>query len=82
MKPMKTQSTKRRFQGVVVSSAMDKTIVVKIDRVRIHSLYKKRFTVTEKFKVHDERNQFKVGDVVDFVECRPLSKDKKWQVLY
>ena len=73
---------KRQFQGVVVSDAMDKTIVVKVERVRMHRLYKKRYTRTTKFKVHDEKNQFKVGDEVTFEECRPMSKDKKWRVLY
>ncbi|MBI2415708.1 MAG: 30S ribosomal protein S17 [Candidatus Kerfeldbacteria bacterium] len=73
---------KRHFQGQVVSDAMDKTIVVKVSRVRTHPMYKKRFTVTKKFKVHDEKNQFKVGDTVEFVECRPISKDKKWRVIY
>lgn len=72
----------RHFSGVVVSDKMDKTIVVKVSRVRIHSMYKKRYTVTEKYKVHDETNQFKTGDTVEFVECRPISKDKKWRVIY
>lgn len=76
------ESTKRRFQGIVVSDAMDKTIVVKVDRVRKHAIYKKRFTVSTKYKVHDERNQYSVGDEVTFEECRPLSKDKKWRVIY
>lgn len=78
----KNTGFKRRFQGVVTSNKMDKTIVVKIDHVRTHRLYKKRFTVSKKYKVHDERNQYKPGDVVEFVETRPISKDKKWRVVY
>ena len=73
---------KKKFDGIVVSDKMDKTIVVKVDRVKIHPKYKKRYTVSKKYKVHDEKNQFKEGDKVSFVECRPLSKDKRWRVLY
>jgi len=79
---MKTKKFQRHLQGTVVSSAQTKTIVVRVDRLRFHPIYKKRFTVSKKFQVHDEKNQYKVGDVVDFVECRPLSKTKKWRVLY
>ena len=61
---------------------MDKTIVVKVDRVKRHPKYHKSFLVSKQYKVHDERNQFKDGDQVVFVECRPLSKDKRWRVLY
>lgn len=76
----KKQIIKRRFNGIVVSDKMDKTIVVKVDRVKIHPKYKKRYTVSKKYKVHDEKNQFKQGDKVTFVECRPLSKDKRWKI--
>jgi small subunit ribosomal protein S17 len=61
---------------------MDKTIVVSVIRVKVHPKYKKRYTVTKKYKVHDERNQYKVDDKVTFIECRPLSKDKRWRVIY
>jgi small subunit ribosomal protein S17 len=71
---------RKRFQGVVVSDAMDKTIVVRVDRVKVHPKYLKRFTVSRKYKVHDEKNQYKEGDKVSFVECRPMSKDKRWRV--
>ncbi|MEK7558046.1 MAG: 30S ribosomal protein S17 [Patescibacteria group bacterium] len=72
---------KRVFNGVVVSDKMDKTIVVLVSRVKIHPRYKKRYTVSKKYKVHDEKNQYKEGDKVSFVETRPISKDKKWKVL-
>lgn len=71
---------KKRFQGVVVTDQMDKTIVVEVDRVKVHPKYFKRYTVSRKYKVHDEKNQYKVGDKVIFVECRPMSKDKRWRV--
>jgi small subunit ribosomal protein S17 len=72
----------RKFKGVVISDKMNKTIVVRVDQVKIHPKYKKRYAVSKKYKVHDEKNQFKEDDKVEFVECRPLSKDKKWRVVY
>lgn len=82
-KKLDTKKTiKRKFNGVVVSDKMDKTIVARIDRVKVHPKYKKRYTVSKRYKVHDEKNKFKEGDKVTFVECRPLSKDKRWRVLY
>lgn len=82
IKPTAATSSKRSFVGVVVSDKMDKTIVVKVDRVKVHPKYGKRYNVSKKYKVHDENNQCHVGDKVSFVECRPLSKDKKWRVIY
>lgn len=72
---------RKKFSGVVVSDSMNKTIVVRIDRVRIHEKYKKRYTVSKKYKVHDEKNAHKTGDIVTFIECRPYSKDKRWRVV-
>lgn len=73
---------RKKLNGVVVSDKMDKTIVVKVDSVKVHPKYGKRYTQSKKYKVHDEKNQFKEGDKVIFIGCRPLSKDKKWRVLY
>ena len=81
-KQAKEEVIRRRFMGVVVSDKMDKTITVRVEQVKIHPKYNKRFTVSKKFKVHDEKNQYHAGDQVTFVECRPLSKDKRWRVLY
>ena len=82
----KTQNSeikqKRKFTGLVVSDKMDKTVVVRVDRVKVHPLYKKRYTQSKRYKVHDEKNQFKNNDWVVFSECRPLSRDKKWRILY
>lgn len=69
---------KRRLKGIVVSDKMDKTIVVRIDVFKKHSRYHKFFTVSKKFKAHDEGNKYKIGDRVVIEECRPLSKDKRW----
>src|SRR4030042_100715 len=60
---------------------MDKTIVVAIRRRRLHRLYKKFVNMTKKVKAHDESNECKTGDMVRVVECRPLSKDKRWRLL-
>jgi len=71
----------RKFNGVVVSDKNDKTIVVDVKSVKKHPKYKKRYTVSSRYKVHDEKNEFKTGDKVSFVECRPLSRDKRWRVI-
>jgi len=72
----------KRFEGKVVSNKSDKTIVVKIDRVRIHPKYQKRYAISTKYQVHDEKGVYNEGDTVSFVECRPISKNKRWRVLY
>ena len=67
--------------GVVVSDKMDKTIVVEI-RTRVkHPLYGKIMNRTKRFKAHDENNQCGIGDTVRIMECRPLSKDKRWRLV-
>lgn len=70
----------RKFSGVVVSDKMDKTVVVKVETTKVHPKYGKRYVESVKYKVHDEKNQSKTGDKVSFVECRPLSKDKRWRI--
>jgi len=69
------------FSGVAVSAKSDKTVVVKVETVKIHPKYKKRYHVSRNYKVHDETNQAKEGDQVKFIECRPLSKDKRWRLV-
>lgn len=66
--------------GVVVSDKMQKTIVVQVERLSRHPLYKKTIRRFKKFKAHDENNSAKVGDQVRIVETRPLSKDKRWRL--
>lgn len=78
----KPEVMKKRFNGVVVSDKMDKTIVVSVESSKVHPKYEKRYAINKKFKVHDEKNQFKIGDKVIFIETRPLSKDKRWRVIY
>ena len=66
--------------GLVVSDKMDKTIVVQIDRMVMHPIYKKFVKQRVKYKVHDETNEARVGDTVLIEECRPLSKQKRWRM--
>jgi small subunit ribosomal protein S17 len=72
---------KRVLQGVVVSDAMDKTVVVRVDRRVMHPVYKKFIRRSKKYSAHDEANTYKVGDVVRIEECRPISKSKRWTVV-
>ncbi len=72
-------STHRRFEGTVVSTRMQKTAVVRIDRRVAHAKYGKYFTLTTKFMVHDPEGKAKVGDLITFEECRPLSRNKRWR---
>jgi small subunit ribosomal protein S17 len=67
--------------GRVISDKMDKTIVVAVENRKTHPLYKKIVKTTYKLKAHDEDNSAKVGDVVEVMETRPLSKDKRWRLV-
>ena len=81
-RPTKPHTIIRTFVGVVVSDVMDKTIVVSVATTKVHPKYQKSFAASRRYKVHDEKNQYHAGDAVSFVQCRPLSKDKRWRVLY
>ena len=72
------RNNRKIFQGTVVSDKMDKTIVVSVDTFGVHKIYKKRVKKSTKFHVHDENNTAHVGDVVRFMETRPLSKTVKY----
>jgi small subunit ribosomal protein S17 len=72
---------KKTLVGTVVSNKMQKTIVVRIERRKLHPLYKKYITRTKKIKAHDEKNLCQIGDLVKVIESRPLSKDKRWRLL-
>lgn len=78
----KSKKVEKIFKGIVVSDKMSKTVVVAVKTIKAHAKYKKRYISTAKYKVHDEKNQYHEGDAVKFVACRPLSKEKKWRVLY
>ncbi len=69
---------KKERNGIVVSNASDKTIVVKVERLAQHSRFGKQVRIAKKYHAHDENNKAKVGDSVIISECRPLSKSKRW----
>jgi len=77
----KRRGQRRRLVGVVVSDKMDKTIVVMVERRKAHPLYKKYYTRRKKFLAHDEQNECRVGDVVQIMETRPLSRRKRWRLV-
>ena len=73
-----SKSTK---SGIVTSDKMDKTIVVKVDLLKKHPGYQKRYISSKKYKVHDEKNKYGIGDKVVIESCKPISKDKCWTVV-
>ena len=73
---------KRILTGKVTSNSADKTITVVVERKRMHPMYKKFVTKSKKFAAHDSENKFKVGDVVNIKECVPISKSKRFEVIY
>lgn len=76
-----TRAFRKTRVGTVVSDKMDKTIVVAIEDSVQHGLYKKIMKRTYKLKAHDEKNECGIGDKVTVMECRPLSKDKRWRLV-
>ncbi|MDP3741552.1 MAG: 30S ribosomal protein S17 [bacterium] len=72
---------KKVLQGTVVSEKMKKTVVVETSRVKRHPKYKKQYTVTRRFKAHDENSEYHTGDVVEVQESKPYSKEKRWKVI-
>ena len=73
---------KRVLQGTVVSNKADKTVIVRVERRVSHPVYKKTIRMSKKFAAHDEENRFKEGDKVSIIESRPISKTKRWAVVY
>jgi len=78
---MNSTSRKRKLVGVVVSNKMQKTVVVQVDRLVKHPLYKKYLKRKSKFYAHDQENECMIGDKVLIMECRPLSKQKRWRLI-
>ncbi len=72
---------RKRLKGIVVSDKMDKTRVVLVERLKKHPLYRKYYKYSKRFKAHDEKNQYKVGDRVIIEETRPLSREKRWRII-
>ncbi len=72
---------KKRYNGVVVSNKMTKTVVVKVESVKEHPKYKRHYLTHKKYKAHLAEGSCNVGDKVTIEECRPISRDKKWKVV-
>jgi len=77
----KARKSKKEFIGIVKSDKMEKTIVVSIETLKLHPLYKKYVKRAKKVKAHDEKNEAKIGDRVRVIECRPISKEKCWKLV-
>ena len=77
----RARSGKKEFAGIVKSDKMDKTIVVSIETLALHPLYKKYVKRSKKVKAHDGKNEAKIGDRVRVIECRPISKEKCWKLV-
>lgn len=73
--------SKKQLKGIVVSDKMDKTIVVRVETLKTHPQYRRKYKSHKKYKAHDETNSYKTGDVVVIEETRPLSKDKRWRIV-
>ena len=74
----KLKKQTREFEGIVLSDKMDKTIVVRVDNMKLVKKYQKTIRITNKYHVHDEKEIAKIGDKVRFAEGRPYSKTKRW----
>ncbi len=73
--------TRKTRRGTVVSNSMDKSIVVRVERITVHPLYKKTIRRSKRYHAHDENNECQVGDTVSIMECRSLSRTKRWRLI-
>lgn len=78
---MRERGVRKKLSGIVIRDSMDKTVVVIVDRLKKHSVYGKYIKRYAKYLVHDPMNKCRIGDKVRIVECRPISKTKRWQLL-
>ncbi len=72
---------KRQLKGTIISTKMQKTVIVKVEKKKMHPKYKRRYSFHKKYKAHSEIKELKVDDKVIIEECRPMSKEKKWKVI-
>jgi small subunit ribosomal protein S17 len=81
-KPAEKSKILFKKKGKVMRGKMDKTIVVSVVSFETHPKYKKKYKVTKRYKAHDPENKFKTGEIVEIIPCRPISKEKKFKVIY
>ena len=74
-------SKRKKRIGTVVSDKMDKTVVVEIVTLKTHPIYRKKYKSSKRYKAHDEKNESHVGDIVELMSVRPLSKEKRWAII-
>lgn len=72
---------KKKLTGTIISNKLQKTVIVRVERIKKHSRYKRRYKIQKKYKAHNENKEYKVGDRVIIEECRPISKDKRWRTI-
>ncbi|TSC94370.1 MAG: SSU ribosomal protein S17p (S11e) [Parcubacteria group bacterium Licking1014_1] len=72
---------KKKLTGIIISDKMQKTVVVRVERIKEHPKYKRRYKVHKNYKAHDEKREYYAGDKVVIEETRPISKDKRWKVI-
>lgn len=72
---------RKKFQGKIVSAKTPKTLIVEIERMKIHPKYKRRYKSHKRYKVHYDDGEFNIGEKVIIEECRPISKDKNWKIV-
>jgi len=72
---------KKQLTGTIVSDKMQKTVIVKVERIKEHPKYKRKYKTHKKYKAHAESGEYHIGEKVIIEECRPISKDKKWRVI-
>ena len=71
---------KKQLSGIIISNKMQKTAIVKVERIKEYPKYKRRYKVYKKYKAHNE-GKYKIGDMVIIEECRPISKEKRWRIV-
>lgn len=72
---------KKKLKGTIISNKMKKTVVVRVEEMKQHPKYRRRFKAHKNYKAHDEKEEYRIGDKVIIEECRPISKEKKWKVI-
>ena len=72
---------KKKLKGIVVSDKMEKTVVVEVESIKEHPKYKRRYKIHKKYKAHDEKGEYHMGDEVEIEETSPISKEKRWVVI-
>lgn len=77
---MENRGRRKSMVGNVTSNKMEKTVVVQVESIKTHPIYKKQIKVRTKYKAHDKNNECNIGDRVEIIETRPLSRDKRWRV--